>query len=122
MKYLVSTSIILLSLLTSAAHAELKAAFLNSAIILQEAPQAREASEAMKKEFSDREQALRALAEEIKTAEENWQKDSAIMSDEQKKKKENEKSQPKWEENNKNAKERSNISTAATKRLKMKKN
>ena len=90
MKYLVSTSIILLSLLTSAAHAELKAAFLNSAIILQEAPQAREASEAMKKEFSDREQALRALAEEIKTAEENWQKDSAIMSDEQKKKKENE--------------------------------
>jgi len=90
MKAITSTLIIFFSLLSASAYAELKAAFINSAIILQEAPQAKEASESMQKEFKDREQALRDLADEIKKSEENWQKDSAIMSAEQKKKKENE--------------------------------
>ena len=70
MKSFTSTLIILISLLGTPVHAELKAAFINSAIILQQAPQAREASEAMLNEFKDREQALRDLAEEIKKAEE----------------------------------------------------
>lgn len=90
MKYFTSTLLITFSLLSSVAHAELKAAFINSATILQKAPQAIEAVEAMQKEFKDREQQLRELADNIKTREENWQKDSAIMSADQKKKKESE--------------------------------
>lgn len=90
MKAITSTLVILFTLLSTSAYAELKAAFINSAIILQQAPQAKEAAESMQKEFQGREQALRDLAEEIKKAEENWQKDSAIMSAEQKKKNENE--------------------------------
>ena len=90
MKYITPTLIFVLSVLSMPAQAELKAAFINSAIILKEAPQAKAASEALTNEFKDREQALRDLQAELKTAQENWQKDSAIMSDEQKKKKENE--------------------------------
>lgn len=90
MKYFTSTLLITFSLLSTASHAELKAAFINSATILQKAPQALSAVESMQKEFKDREQSLRDLAEKIKTSEENWQKDSAIMSDDQKKKLENE--------------------------------
>lgn len=90
MKYFTSTLLITLSLLSTTANAELKAAFINSATILQKAPQAVKAVETMQKEFRDREQQLRDLAEKIKTREENWQKDSAIMSDDQKKKMESE--------------------------------
>lgn len=87
---LFTSSLFVLALICAPVHAELKAAFINSAIILQQAPQAKEANEAMVNEFKDREQALRKLADEINTAEENWKKDSAIMSAEQKKKMENE--------------------------------
>ena len=90
MKAITSTVIILLSLLATTAQAELKAAFINSAIILQQAPQAKEAAEAMQKEFKDREQELRAREAELKKDAENWQKDSAIMSDDQKRKKQEE--------------------------------
>jgi outer membrane protein len=90
MKYFTSTLLLSLILLSTASNAELKAAFINSSTILQKAPQAIEAVESMQKEFKDREQKLRDLAESIKTREENWQKDSAIMSADQKKKMENE--------------------------------
>ena len=90
MKYFTLTLLLSLSLLSTASNAELKAAFINSATILQKAPQAVEAVQAMQKEFQGREQKLRDLAESIQTREENWQKDSAIMSDDQKKKMENE--------------------------------
>jgi outer membrane protein len=90
MKTFTTTLLITLSLLSTASYAELKAAFINSAIILRDAPQAKAASDAMMNEFKDREQKLRQADEELKQAAANWQKDSAIMSDDQKKKKEEE--------------------------------
>ncbi len=72
------------------AQAELKAAYINSAEILQKAPQAIEAVELMKKEFSARETALRSLAQEVQSQEESLKKDGAIMSAEQKKRNESE--------------------------------
>lgn len=72
------------------AQAELKAAYINSAKILQSAPQAIKAVEDMKKEFQSREQALRTLAQEVQKQESSLQKDGAIMSESQKKKIENE--------------------------------
>jgi outer membrane protein len=90
MKKLLSIFVIAVSLFATAAHAELKAAFINSTIILQEAPQAKKAVEAMQKEFKGREDDLRALSEQVQQEEKDLQKDAAIMSPEQKKKKETE--------------------------------
>ncbi len=84
MKKLLSIFIIAVSLFTTSAYAELKAAFINSATILQEAPQAKKAVEDMKKEFQGREEAIRGLAEEIQKDEKDLQKDAAIMSPDQK--------------------------------------
>lgn len=67
------------------AQAELKAAYINSAKILQEAPQAIAAVEQMKKEFQSREANLRSLAQEVQNQEASLEKDGAIMSAEQKK-------------------------------------
>lgn len=86
MKKLVSIFIIAISLISTTADAEMKAAFINSSTILQEAPQAKQAAEAMQQEFEGRENSLRALSEEIQKDEEGLQKDGAIMSPEQKKK------------------------------------
>lgn len=78
------------SLLTFTAQAEIKAAYLDSVAILQKAPQAIKAVDAMKKEFSAREQSLREEAESIKQQETSLQKDGAIMSPEQRQRVENE--------------------------------
>ncbi|MCP4077216.1 MAG: OmpH family outer membrane protein [Gammaproteobacteria bacterium] len=72
------------------AQAELKAAYINSEKILQNAPQAVKAIELMKKEFQTRERALRDLAQNTQSQEESLRKEGAIMSDAQKKKIENE--------------------------------
>lgn len=61
-------------------------AFINSAIILKEAPQAIEASKAMQTEFQGRETSLRTLLATIKEQEERYNKDSAIMSESKRKK------------------------------------
>lgn len=63
-----------------------KSVYINPALILKQAPQAIAASKAMEKEFKGRELKLRALLEEIKSKEEKYNKDSAIMSESQKKK------------------------------------
>ncbi len=68
------------------AQAELKAAYINSAKILQEAPQAKAATESLKKEFAQREQALRKLKAEIDKMTADLKKDGAIMSAEQRSK------------------------------------
>lgn len=78
------------ALVSFSAQAELKAAFINSAEVLQKAPQAIKAIDEMKKEFQAREDALRKEAESIRKQEDNLRKDSAIMSAEQKKKLETE--------------------------------
>ncbi len=74
-----------LLLLSFNAAAELKAAFVNSAIILSKAPQAIAAQKTLKKEFSQREQDIKKLALEAQQQEKQYQKDAAIMSAEQKK-------------------------------------
>lgn len=78
------------TLLSLSTHAELKAGYINSAIILQQAPQAVKAVESMQNEFNDREQALRDLAKDAQQQEADLQKDGAIMSADQKRKIENE--------------------------------
>lgn len=83
MKLFKYTLFFTISLMTFSAQAELKAAFINSAIVLQKAPQAIAAAEAMKKEFEAREQELRDKAEMIKKQESDLLKDGAIMSADQ---------------------------------------
>lgn len=61
-------------------------AYINPSIILQQAPQAQAASKEMEKEFKGRETNLRALLKTIQQEEEKFNKDSAIMSDAQRKK------------------------------------
>ena len=63
-----------------------KTAFINSKILLEESPQALAANAALKEQFGERDQALRDLAQEIKSMETTYKNDSAIMSAEQKKK------------------------------------
>jgi len=72
------------------AQADIKAAYINSAKILQESPQAIAAVDKLKSEFSDRENAIRKLAKETQDKEANLKKDGAIMSAKQKKSIENE--------------------------------
>ncbi len=77
-------------LLSMNAQAELKGAYINSAKILQQAPQAIQAVELMKKEFKERENSLRALAQQVQDQENSLKKDSAIMSAEQRSRNESE--------------------------------
>jgi outer membrane protein len=79
-----------IAIFSLSAQAEIKAAYINSAKILQQAPQAIAAVEQMKKEFSDRENLIRKMAKETQEQEANLKKDGAIMSAEQKKRIENE--------------------------------
>ena len=83
-KKLLLTSCLLMPLTVMAGGS----AYINSAAILQNAPQAIAASKAMEKEFKGRETSLRNLLEEIQKAEEKFNKESAIMSEAQKKKEE----------------------------------
>ena len=86
MKHMIFILLITFALSSATAHAELKAAFIDSEIILQQAPQALKAIEDMKKEFDGREQQLRELAAKVQSVEANLQKDAAVMSADQKKK------------------------------------
>ncbi|NNE62893.1 MAG: OmpH family outer membrane protein, partial [Gammaproteobacteria bacterium] len=72
------------------AFADGKSAFINSKVLLEQSPQAKTALEKMQNEFQGRETKLRTMVEEINKMESDYQKDSAIMSDEQKKKIEDE--------------------------------
>lgn len=56
-------------------------AFINSTIVLKDAPQAIAASKAMKDEFKERESALNASFDEIQKLEESYNKDSVMMSE-----------------------------------------
>lgn len=81
---------LLLCFVVSNANAAGKSGFINPAIILDQAPQAVAASKALEQEFKQLEIDLRARAVKIQEMEKNYQKDSAIMSAEQKKKVEEE--------------------------------
>lgn len=75
---------------SAGAFAAGNSAFINSKVLLEQSPQAKEALEKMQNEFQEREANLRAMFEEISKMESDYQKDSAIMSDDQKNKVEEE--------------------------------
>lgn len=84
------SALLLLSIISLGAHAAGKFAFIETNALLEKSPQAKNALETMKNEFKDRELSLRAMVDEINKMEKNYQNDSAIMSDDQRKKAEDE--------------------------------
>lgn len=84
------TTLVLLTLVAAGAQAAGKSAFINSKVLLEQSPQAIEANTLLKEQFGGREQDLRALARDIQEMEQNYQRDAAIMSAEQKQKAEDE--------------------------------
>ena len=79
-------TIIFLGLMSIGVHAEGKSAFINPAMVMEKAPQAKTAAQTLQNEFKDRESKLRGMVDEIKLMEKNYNNDSAIMSDDQRKK------------------------------------
>ncbi len=80
------TAFILLALVSLGLNAAGKTAFINSKVLLEQSPQAVSANAELQKQFGEREQSLRKLAQEIQQMEKTYKTDSAVMSDEQKKK------------------------------------
>lgn len=80
------TTFILLAMVSIGLNAAGKTAFINSKVLLEQSPQAIAANTELQKQFGGREQSLRKLAQEIQQMEKTYQTDSAVMSDEQKKK------------------------------------
>jgi outer membrane protein len=80
------TTFILLALFSINLHAAGKSAFINTKILLEKSPQAIAANDRLQKQFGDRDQSLRKLAQDIQKMENTYKNDSAIMSSEQKKK------------------------------------
>ena len=83
-------TLVFLSLISLGVQAAGKSAFIDPKILLEQSPQARSALETLKNEFKDRELQLRELVNEINAKEKDYQNDSAIMSEDQKKKVEEE--------------------------------
>jgi len=80
------TMLLFLALFSLSAQAAGKFAFINAKMLLEKSPQAIAANAALKEEFGEREQSLRKLAQGIQQMEKTYQTDAAIMSNEQKKK------------------------------------
>lgn len=80
------TALLTLIIISFGAFADGKSAFINAKILLDQSPQAKAALETMQNEFQERESSLRKMVEEIQQMESNYQKDSAIMSEDQRKK------------------------------------
>lgn len=80
------TTFILLAVLSFNLNAAGKSAFINSKVLLEKSPQAIAANTELQKQFGEREQSLRNLAQSIQEMEQTYKSDSAVMSDEQKKK------------------------------------
>jgi outer membrane protein len=80
------TTLILLALFSINLHAAGKSAFINTKILLEKSPQAIAANDRLQKQFGDRDQSLRKLAQDIQKMEQTYKNDNAIMSSEQKKK------------------------------------
>ena len=77
---------VFLALFSLSLQAAGKTGFINSKELLQNSPQAIAAQEALKSQFGEREQNLRKMAQSIQQMEETYKNDSAIMSQEQKQK------------------------------------
>ena len=79
-------TVLLLMLASFSLHAAGKFAFINPKVLLEQAPQAQAANAQLQEQFGEREQSLRELAMNIQEMEKTYQTDRAIMSDDQKKK------------------------------------
>ena len=77
---------ILIGLLAGTAVAADKVAYISTKRLFEQSPQAQAANQELVAAFSDRERALRDLAQSIQEQEKKFQTDSAIMSAEQKEK------------------------------------
>ncbi len=75
-----------LSFVTSADAASVKIGYVDTARLLEQAPQARSATSQLKEEFAPREEELRQIQKELKQMEDRLARDSAIMSDTERKK------------------------------------
>ena len=64
-----------------AAHADLKIAVVNVPQLLEEAPQAKSAMQALQDEFAPRQREILAQQKELKTKEEKLQRDGAVMAE-----------------------------------------
>ena len=80
------TTLVLLTLFSLNLHAAGKTAFINTKVLLEKSPQAIAANERLQKQFGDRDKSLRKLAADIKKMEQAFKNDSAIMSEDQRKK------------------------------------
>ncbi len=61
--------------------ADLKVGFVNAARVIEEAPQAEAARSSLEKEFAPRDRQLVALQKSIKSQEEKFERDAAVMSE-----------------------------------------
>lgn len=86
MKPMKLTTLILLALFSLNLHAAGKSAYVNGKVLLEKSPQAIAANERLQKQFGDRDQSLRKLAQDIQQMEKTLKTDAAIMSDDQRKK------------------------------------
>ena len=77
---------ILLTMFSLGLSAAGKSAFINTKELLEKSPQAITANKQLQEQFGGREQSLRDLAQNIQQMEETYKNDSAIMSEEQKNK------------------------------------
>ncbi len=73
--------LMMLVLVTSAQAADLKIGYVNAARLLDEAPQANEVSKRLKQEFAQKESLLLAEQKDLKEMEDRFARDSAIMSE-----------------------------------------
>jgi len=80
------TTLLIISLISLGVNAAEKLAFINPSVLMEKSPQAKNAAETMKNEFKDREAKLREQVVEIQTMEKTYKNDSAIMSEDQRKK------------------------------------
>ena len=80
------TTLILLALFSANLSAAGKSAYINSKVLLEQSPQAVTANAELQKQFGEREQSLRKLAQKIQQMEGTYKNDNAVMSDDQKKK------------------------------------
>jgi outer membrane protein len=70
-----------LTLVSSAALAEAKLAYVNAALLLDQAPQAQKAAVSMKEEFGPRENKLNTGKRELEEMQQRMARDGSIMSD-----------------------------------------
>jgi outer membrane protein len=70
----------------SATAAELKLGYVDAARLLDEAPQAQDATNRLKDEFASREEEIALAQDKIKRLEEALQRDAAVMSEDERKK------------------------------------